>query len=59
MPYIVYFKNAGNANSWMVTESSKRKYRAQPIYNASKNFEKVHNILSLQSLRAVIDGCYF
>ena len=42
----------------MGIESSKKKHQVQPIDNASRDFEKVHNISSLQSLHAVTDACY-
>ena len=42
----------------MAIEASKRKHQVQLIDNASRNFEKVNHIASLQSIHAVTDACY-
>ena len=41
----------------MGIEASKRKHQVQVIDNASKDFEKINHISSLQSIHAVTDGC--
>ena len=42
----------------MGIEASKRKHQVQLIDSASRDFEKIYHISSLQSMHAVTDACY-
>ena len=42
----------------MGIEASKREHQVQLIDNASKDFEKINHISSLQSIHAVTNACY-